>query len=118
DIGHRLLPEQIPAIVVAPQHTQAARHAHGVDDLGIASVGLGHTAAKSRKMSGLSRGAARKKLRQEGDCYEGSSADGSYHADPRMKQVADAEIERHPWQIEQGGRSDCRHERTELIQVA
>ena len=101
-------------------HSSASRprHAHGLDDLGVAPAGFGqrHPAVGQP---------GRPRAPAGGSGYSVSSVmvtritppTVAAHADQRMEQEADAEIERHPRQVEQRRRAHGRHERPDAVEV-
>jgi hypothetical protein len=57
-------------------------------------------------------------LRQKCEADEQQSARDREIAEQRMQEKHDAEIDRHPWQIEKGGRPHARKEAADLVEIA
>ena len=62
--------------------------------------------------------AAGPELGQKRQCEQDNGAGKRGNADPEMKDETDADIERHPWQVEQRGRSGTADKGADLVQIA
>ena len=109
---------EVLAVGFAPGKRHAAAHAHRLQHLGIAPAGLGQGQARDRVARRLLGRLARQAVGQHSDRDQQHRAGQRRHADPEMEQEADAEIERHPRQVEQRRRPARREEGAHQIEVA
>ncbi len=117
DVGDALLGGEIAPVVIVPQLVEAAAHAHGLHDLGIAAARFGEPHATVGDGSGVARRLPGQELGGHGDGDQDQAAHRRRPADQRMEHEADAEIERHPRQVEEGRRSHGRHEGADAVEV-
>src|SRR3954468_15662991 len=63
-------------------------------------------------------GGAGEPVGEQGEPHEQPRAGERGAADPRVEEKADADIERHPGQVEEGGRPSSGEEAADLIEIA
>ena len=118
DVARTLMGLDITAPVVRPMLGKPPDHAHGMQDLRIAAAGFGEAVAAAGERRDFDRRLADLDLGHEGDGHQDQRADRRREADQRVEQVADAEIERHPGQVEQRRGTGSGHEAADLVEVA
>ncbi len=100
DIGRTLLRETVGPVDVRPAQAEAALHAQGRQHLGIAAGDLREAAALLRRHRRLDGGLAGRPVGEERHRHQHQHPDDGRHADERMEQEADGEVDRHPRQVE------------------
>ena len=118
DVARPLMGSDVTSSVLRPLPGEAADHAHRMQDLRIAAAGFGEAGAPAGERRDLDRRLADLDLGDEGDDDQDEGSDRRGEADQRMEQVADAQVERHPGQVEQRGRTATGHEIPDLFEVA
>ena len=64
--AHALLGGDVAAVVVAPQRAEAAAHAHGLHDLGVAAAGFGEGVALGDMAGAFLRARTRQPVGEQG----------------------------------------------------
>ncbi len=109
---------EIFVVAGSPARRQTPGHPHGLQHFGIAAAGLGKRQPYGAVAGGLPGRNPRKHLGQQRERDENDGASERGEPDPEVKDEAEAEIERHPGQIEQGGRAHAGQETAHAVQIA
>ena len=118
DVRRLLLRIKIFVVVGSPTRRQTPRHPHGLQHFGVAAAGLGKCqpcGAMARRV--LARD-AREHLRQQRERDKNDGAPERGEPDPEVEDEAEAEIKRHPRQVEQGGGPHAGQKSTHAVQIA
>jgi hypothetical protein len=94
-----------------------AVQAMGMGGLGVSPARLGQRHAAVRNADGIACRLAAQIFGGDRDGDQQQSAHRRRPADQGVEQEADAEIERHPRQVEEGRRADGRHEGADAVEV-
>ena len=101
-----------------PAFAEPACKPHSLDDLGVAARGFQLPIARHVFDHGVANRLLGKDIGQNSQGYEQNGAGKGRHTDPEMKQKTYAEIERHPRQIEKGGRPRAGEKTTHIVEIA
>ena len=94
------------------------RHCHRHQNLGVASAGIGQSIARCRMVRGSLHRSPGQAIGEERQYHEDECAAERSGPYQRVKGKTDGEIERQPWQVEQGGGPGARQYRPYRIEVA
>jgi hypothetical protein len=116
-IAGQALQAEAQVVAFAPQHGEAGQHAHGADRLGIARRNLGKLGAGGHLLAGLGKGLAGVTLVPEGQQEQQHAARQRHMAEHGVKQVDQADVDRHPRRIEQAQDVRAGQEVAQLVEI-
>ena len=118
DIAGLAVGFEIGAVGVLPPIRQHALQPHGANDLGIAARTFHQRVARHTARTDIPHRLLRQRVGKQRHRDQQHGADESGHADPEMEQEADAQIERHPWQVEKRRRSIAAQKAAHAVEIA
>ena len=118
DVARVLVAGEIFFVGFVPALVEPARHAHRDQHLGIAAACGGEIVAPRGQGHRLARRLARHVFGDQRQPHQEDGADQRGDADHDVEGEADREIERQPWQVEEGARPHAAEERTDIVEIA
>ena len=117
DIAGSLMGREILRVDVPPTQRRLLPHAHGLQNLGISSAFERQCRSRDCETRGRLCRSARPGFREDRNADEHQRAGQRGDADPEVEEKANAQIDRHPGQIEQRSRPAARQEAADLVEV-
>jgi hypothetical protein len=118
DVVGRLLRLQIGIARLQPALGHVRAHAERVEQRRVATRRLGELVARRRQLRGAPARTSGEHLGEEREQAHQHRPDEDAKAHQGVKQKAYPHVERHPGQIEEGGKPHARHECAHIVQVA